>query len=256
MFKKIIVLLMLSMLVAVSAQAELKTNSEGMPIIKVASDCTWPPMEFINKDKQIVGFSVDLMKAAAEAGGYVVEIKNVAWDGIFAGLAAGKYDCVTSSVSINDKRKKAMDFSSPYFEVTQAVVTNKDSSAKTLADFKGEKVGAQIGTTGYFAVKKTDGVIAKSYDEVGLAMEDLYNGRLAAVVCDNPVAADFALQQAEYSKRMKIAFNVKSNVAEFYGVAIRKGNKEVLELINKGLAAVVKDGTYDKITAKWFGTAK
>lgn len=245
--KRILVALLLTILAATPVLA-------GKKVINIASDCTWPPMEFVNKDKQIVGFSVDLMKACAKAAGYEVKIKNVAWDGIFAGLAAGKYDAICSSVSINAKRKKVMDFAEPYFEVQQSVVTAKDSTAKTLADFKGENVGAQIGTTGYFAIKGAEGVVPKSYDEIGLAMEDLYNGRLAAVVCDDPIAADFALQQEEYSKKLKIAFIVKSDKAEYLGVAVKKGNTEVLDLINKGLAAVRADGTYDKIKAKWFGS--
>ncbi|WP_320007926.1 basic amino acid ABC transporter substrate-binding protein [Maridesulfovibrio sp.] len=244
--KKIIVSLLLAILAATPAFA-------GKKVISIASDCTWPPMEFVNKDKQIVGFSVDLMKACAKAAGYEVKIKNVAWDGIFAGLAAGKYDAICSSVTINEKRKKVMDFSEPYFEVKQAVVTNKASDAKTLADFKGKPVGAQIGTTGYFAIKAIDGAIPKSYDEIGLAMEDLFNGRLDAVVCDDPIAADFALQQEEYSKKLKIAFTVKNDKPEYLGVAVKKGNAEVLDLINKGIAAVRADGTYDKIKAKWFG---
>ncbi|WP_319759486.1 basic amino acid ABC transporter substrate-binding protein [Maridesulfovibrio sp.] len=259
MLKKLLVFLMLAMLVACSSEdgtkkADAPKEAAAKKVISVASDCTWPPMEFVNKDKQIVGFSVDLMRAAADAGGYEVDIKNVAWDGIFAGLAAGKYDCICSSVTINEKRKKSMDFSTPYFEVKQAVVTNKDSDAKSLADFKGKPVGAQIGTTGYFAIKGIDGALAKSYDEIGLAMEDLYNGRIVAVVCDDPIAADFALQQEEYSKKLKIAFTVKSDKPEYLGVAVNKNNKEVLDLINKGLAAVKKDGTYDKIKAKWFGS--
>ncbi len=247
MFKRILAVLMLTMFAATAAHASSKT-------ITIASDCTWPPMEFVNKDKQIVGFSVDLMKACAKAAGYEVKIKNVAWDGIFAGLAAGKYDAICSSVSINEKRKKAMDFTAPYFQVKQAVVTAKDVDAKSLDAFKGKPVGAQIGTTGFFAIKNAEGVVPKSYDEIGLAMEDLYNGRLAAVVCDDPIAADFALQQAEYSKKMKIAFIIEGGESEYYGVAIKKGNTEVLELINKGLSAVRADGTYDKIKAKWFGS--
>lgn len=249
MLKRIIVVLMLTMFAAFPAMAGSKA-----PVLTIASDCTWPPMEFVNKDKQIVGFSVDLMKACGKAAGYEVKIKNVAWDGIFAGLAGGKYDAICSSVTINEKRKKAMGFSAPYFEVQQSVVTNKDSDAKSLADFKGKKLGAQIGTTGYFAIKAVEGVTPKSYDEIGLAMEDLYNGRLAAVVCDDPIAADFALQQEDYAKKMKIAFVVKSDKAEYLGVAVKKGNKEVLTLIDKGLAAVRADGTYNKIKAKWFGS--
>lgn len=259
MLKRIVVVLMLAMLVACSAEdgskkSEPAKEQSAKKVITVASDCTWPPMEFVNKDKQIVGFSVDLMKAAAKAGGYEVDIKNVAWDGIFAGLAAGKYDCICSSVTINEKRKKTMDFSAPYFEVKQAVVTNKDSSATSLDAFKGKPVGAQIGTTGFFAVKKIEGIESKSYDEIGLAMEDLFNGRLAAVVCDDPIAADFALQQEEYSKKLKIAFTVKSDKPEYLGVAVKKGNTEILSLIDKGLEAVRADGTYDKIKAKWFGS--
>ena len=114
MLKKLLVFLMLAMLVACSSEdgtkkADAPKEAAAKKVISVASDCTWPPMEFVNKDKQIVGFSVDLMRAAADAGGYEVDIKNVAWDGIFAGLAAGKYDCISSSVTINEKRKKSMD---------------------------------------------------------------------------------------------------------------------------------------------------
>ncbi|WP_320169988.1 basic amino acid ABC transporter substrate-binding protein [Maridesulfovibrio sp.] len=249
MLKRIIAVLMLTMFAAFPAYA-----GSNAPVITIASDCTWPPMEFVNKDKQIVGFSVDLMKACAKAAGYEVKIKNVAWDGIFAGLAAGKYDAICSSVSINEKRKKAMDFTAPYFQVKQAVVTPKDCAATDLNGFKGKPVGAQIGTTGFFAIKNVEGVVPKSYDEIGLAMEDLYNGRLSAVVCDDPIAADFALQQEEYAKKLKIAFIIEGVESEYLGVAVSKGNTKILDLINKGLSAVRADGTYDKIKAKWFGS--
>lgn len=247
MFRKIFLIALALTFVASAAFAG------GKKVIKIASDCTWPPMEFVDSNKDIVGFSVDLMKAAAKAGGYEVEISNTAWDGIFAGLKAGKYDAICSSVSINEKRKKAMNFTAPYFEVKQAVVVAKDSSAKNLNAFKGKSVGAQIGTTGYFAIKKAEGAVAKSYDEIGLAMEDLYNGRLAAVVCDDPIAANYALQNEQYAKKLKIGFIVKSDDPEYYGVAVNKNNPEVLSLLDKGLKAIKDSGEYDKIRAKWFG---
>ncbi len=81
--------------------------------VTIATDATWPPMEFVNESKEIVGFDIDLMKAAAKAGGFAVEFKNTAWDGIFAGLANGEYDAVISSVTITDERKQTMDFSRP-----------------------------------------------------------------------------------------------------------------------------------------------
>lgn len=230
----------------------LLAQSSWARTIVIAQDATWPPMEFINENKEIVGFDTDYMKAAAKEAGYTVELKNVAWDGIFGGLAAGKYDAVCSSVTITEERKKTMDFSIPYFKVRQALVVPKSSTAKTLEEMKGKTVGAQIGTTGYFAIKEVKGIEAKSYDEIGLAMEDLFNGRIDGVVCDDPVAAQYALQRADYAAKLQIAA-VLDTGDEYYGVAVRKGNKEVLDLINQGIKAVQEKGIDKELRAKWIG---
>ncbi len=243
MLKKMILTLAMLLCVTSSAMAE-KT-------IVFAVDATWPPMEFIDSDKQIVGYSIDYMTAAAKAAGFTPVFKNVAWDGIFAGLAAGKYDAVCSSVSITDKRKKVMDFSTPYFKVRQALIVPKDSNVKSLADLKGQKVGGQIGTTGYFAIKGAEGVEPKSYDEVGLAMEDLKVGRIAAVVCDDPVAANYAM--AQYKDTLKIASVIETGEVEHYGIAVKKGNTEVLDLVNKGIDSVSKSGYVQELQQKWIG---
>lgn len=218
--------------------------------IVFATDATWPPMEFVDAQKQIVGYAIDFMMAAGQEAGFKPVFKNTAWDGIFAGLAARKYDAIVSSVSITEERKKAMDFSEPYFTVRQALIVNKASAANKLADLKGQKVGAQIGTTGYFAVKGA-GVDAKSYDEIGLAMEDLNVGRIAAVVCDDPVAANYALHR--YKENLKIAAILETEAVEKYGVAVTKGNTATLALINKGIAAVKVKGFDTELKKKWIG---
>jgi len=243
MAKKIILTLALFLCVASTAMAQ-KT-------IVFAVDATWPPMEFMDSDKQIVGYSIDYMTAAAKAAGFTPVFKNVAWDGIFAGLATGKYDAICSSVSITEKRQETMDFSTPYFKVRQALIVPVDSSAKSFADLKGQKVGAQIGTTGYFAIKAADGVEAKSYDEVGLAMEDLNVGRISAVVCDDPVAANYAMDK--YKGSLKIASTIETGEVEFYGIAVKKGNKEVLDLVSKGIEDVAKTPYVQELQQKWIG---
>jgi polar amino acid transport system substrate-binding protein len=198
----------------------------------------------------MVGFSTDFMKAAANEAGFEAQFKNVAWDGIFAGLESGQYDAICSSVTITEERKKAMDFSVPYFKVRQALVVPKTSTAKSLEEMKGKTLGGQIGTTGYFAIQKTKDVSGKSYDEIGLAMEDLFNGRIDGVVCDDPVAAQYALQRAEYAAKLKIAAVLETG-DEYYGVAVKKGNKEVLDLINKGIEAVQAKGIDKELRKKW-----
>lgn len=219
--------------------------------IVFASDATWPPMEFVDEQKNLVGYAIDMVQAVAKEAGFKAEIKNTAWDGIFAGLAAGKYDAIASSVSITDDRKKSMDFSEPYYTVRQALIVRKDSNATTLNDLNGQKVGGQIGTTGYFTIKKASNLEAKSYDEIGLAMEDLNVGRLAAVVCDDPVAANYALKR--YKDSLKIVQIIEGGEVEEYGFVVNKGNDEVLELINKGLALVKEKGIDKELQLKWIG---
>lgn len=225
----------------------------GDQVITFATDATWPPMEFVSADKEIVGYAIDYMTAAGKEAGFTPEFKAVAWDGIFAGLGTGKYDAICSSVSITEERKKVMDFSEPYFKVRQALVVSKDSKATSLEDMKGKKVGSQISTTGTFAVKKADGVISKTYDEVGLAVEDLYNGRIDGVVCDDPVAAQYALANEKYKNALKIGGIIETGDVEYYGIAIHKGNTKILDLVNKGIRAVKAKGLDKKFQQKWIG---
>ena len=231
----------------------LLAQSAWAKTIVFASDATWPPMEFVDADKKMTGFAIDYMTAAGKEAGFTPEFKAVAWDGIFAGLAANKYDAICSSVSITEERKGTMDFSEPYFKVRQALVVPVASNAKSFADMKGKTVGAQISTTGHLALKKVEGIKDKSYDEVGLAIEDLFNGRIDAVVCDDPVAANYALQTEKYKGKLKIGGIIESGEDEFYGIAVKKGDKENLALINKGIAAVKAKGIDKELMKKWIG---
>jgi polar amino acid transport system substrate-binding protein len=218
-------------------------------VITVASDATWPPMEMIDENKNLVGFNIDYMNAVAKEAGFKAIIKNTAWDGIFAGIETGKYDAIISSVTITDKRKKAMDFSIPYVNAGQVLVVPVASSAKVIADLKGKTLGAQIGTTGAMEIKKVKGVELKSYDEIGLTFEDMAAGRIDGVVCDTPIAANYALQKANYKGKFKIAG--KSFTEENYGIVVKKGNKALLDLINKGIKAVQAKGIDKQLEKKW-----
>jgi polar amino acid transport system substrate-binding protein len=245
MFKRILTALLLVAVLFGFAACAKKTSK-----IVIATDATWPPMEMVDESKNIVGFDIDLMNAAAKAGGFEVEFKNTAWDGIFAGLEGGKYDAVMSSVTITDERKQTMDFSVEYINAGQIlVVKNGVSGVKTLSDLAGKTVAAQIGTTGAFEIDKVTSLKKKEYDEIGLAFADLANGRVDAVVCDTPVAAQYALQNDEYKGTLKIVGQPFTN--EYYGVAVKKGNKKVLDTINKGLKKVLDSGENKAIEAKW-----
>ena len=249
MLRKILTGIVLASLLLTVASCAKKEPAK----ITIATDATWPPMEMVDTNKNIVGFDIDLMNAAAKAGGFSVEFKNTAWDGIFAGLENGKYDAVMSSVTINDERKKTMDFSIPYINAGQILVVKSEVNGVTkLDDLKGKTVGAQIGTTGAFEidkVKAADKMNEKTYDDIGLAFEDLVNGRIDAVVCDNPTAANYALQNDKYKGKLKIVG--ERFTEEYYGVAVKKGNAKVLDVINAGLKKVLDAGENKAIEDKW-----
>jgi peptide/nickel transport system substrate-binding protein len=235
-------------------EAPKPTEPPAAAKIVIASDASWPPMEFVDESKNIVGFDMDLIAAIAKDQGFEYEIKNTAWDGIFAGLEGGSYDAILSSVTITDERKKTYDFSDPYFDANQAVVTAADDTAiKSEADLAGKTLGAQIGTTG--AIYVTDNLketTLKEYDTPDLAMLDLMNGNIDGVIVDTPVAANYALQSDQFKGKAKIALEIVTN--EVYGLTVQKGDpKGLLPIFNAGLANVKASGEYDKIREKWIG---
>lgn len=216
------------------------------------SDATFPPMEFVDSaTKNVVGFDVDMINAIGKISGFTANVKSTAWDGIFAGLAAGDYDGVLSSVTITDERKAAMDFSTPYLNAGQVIIVPKATmNVSAPSDLAGLTVGVQISTTGDIAVAKIPGVKEKkTYDDIGLAVEDLSIGRLDAVVVDSPTAAGYVLQNDKYKARLKIVGVPFTE--EYYGVAVKKGDGQLLGLINKGLDVIMKDGTLDALKKKW-----
>ncbi|MBI9107674.1 MAG: basic amino acid ABC transporter substrate-binding protein [Spirochaetales bacterium] len=251
--KKSLLILMAVLLLVVGVSCSKKDDTtakaaEEVTKLIIASDCTWPPMEFINTDKKIVGYDIDFIKAVAKEGGFEVEIRNTAWDGIFASLGNGESDAVISSVTITEDRKKEMDFSLPYINAGQVLIVSIDSSYKTLADLAGKEVGAQIGTTGAIEIDNSDATL-KTYDELGFAIEDLANGRIEGVVADTPIAADYVLQNDNYKSSLMIVGEPFTD--EYYGIAVKKGNSEVLALINKGVKAVQDKGIDKELEDKW-----
>ena len=220
----------------------------------VATDCTWPPMEMLDANKQPEGFDVDYIKAVAKAGGFEVDVRNIAWDGIFGGVATGQYDIVASATTITEERQKQFDFSNPYYEVAQAVVLPAGKSIKSLAELKGLKVGGQIGTTGVFVIRKAGVTVdLKEYDDVGLAIQDMLGGRLDAVICDDPVALYYVNKKADTSGKLNLSF--KTEEKEYYGFTVRKGRKDLVEKLNKGIKAVKASGVEAQLLQKWMGAS-
>ncbi|MEI8095753.1 MAG: basic amino acid ABC transporter substrate-binding protein [Spirochaetales bacterium] len=236
-------------LVALAAAALFSACTAPAKKLVVAQDTTFPPMEFINDAKEQVGFDVDLVKAVAKEAKLDVEFKSVNWDGIFAGLANDTYDIVASSVTITDERKANMDFSTPYVNAGQVLVVLIDNNKDTkLSDFVGRNVGAQVNTTGSMEVDKIKEIKLKAYDDIALSFDDLVNARVEAVVIDAPVAGQY-IKNAKFAGKIKVVGEPMTN--EFYGLVVKKGNKELLDKINAALATLESNGTLEALKTQW-----
>ena len=244
MLRRLLCALLLPALLCSSAMAAEK--------LVVATNPEWPPMEFLDDNKNIIGYDVDMFKAVAAEVGMEAEFKMTAWDGIFAGIAAGNYDVIASAVTITPERQRAFAFTVPYYDVRQIVVLRKGDSASGFADLAGKVIGGQIGTTGIFVAQKSGvKMTIREYDNVGLAMQDLLNSRIDAVVCDSPVALYYANQKEGFSDQLTVAF--RTEATESFGFVVRKDRKDLVERLNKGIEAVRAKGIEAKLIQKWLG---
>ena len=213
----------------------------------IATDATWPPFEYVNDQNQIVGFDIDLMNAIAKSAGIEIEYQNVAFDPLLAGMAQGTYDAAISSITITEDRSKSMLFSNPYYVAGQMIVTKKSNTSITNADsLQGKTLGAQLGTTGETLANGVKSATVKTYNQIGLAIQDLLNGQIDAVICDTPIANSYANKNASTLKIVGDALTTEN-----YGIAVAKGKTELLAKINQGLAAVKAAGTIDTLVTKW-----
>jgi ABC-type amino acid transport/signal transduction systems, periplasmic component/domain len=250
MKKTILTLLTVLLILSVFTGCAKKETAKTEKTYVFATDATWPPLEFIDESGAFTGFEVELVPMIGEAAGVKFEAKNIPWDTIFAGLANGAYDGVASGVSVTEERKLTMDFSTPILNAGQVVIvkTSDKEKFKSIDDLKGEKVGVQIGTTGDLVLDSYP-VERKQYDDIGLAIMDMLNNNISACVCDSLIASDFVLANENYKGKLVIAGDPFTT--EDIAIAVKKGNKELLDLVNKGLAALEANGELAKLKAKW-----
>lgn len=219
--------------------------------LRVATDATFPPFEYVDeKTREMAGFDIDIIKEIGKRLGMTVEIVNTAWDGLLPGLKTGKYDLVISGMTITDERVMAVDFSDPYFATGQVIMVRAGTTdIKEPSDLKGKIVAVQIGTTGQFAAEKIQGLKRiDTYDTTPAAFMALKMRKADAVVTDEMVA-----KEEKQANPGQVQLVGRPFTVEYYGIAVNKGNTQLLRQINRALAQMKADGTYDAIYDKWFG---
>jgi len=225
----------------------------AQPTYTVGSTPTGVPFTFMNtKTQQIEGAMVDLITAIGKDQGFEVKVEATPFSALIPSLTSGKIDIISAAMLITAPRKEVIDFSDPVFPYPEAMVVKADDNTayRTLADLKGQVVGAQVGTV-YVDFLRKNGEFAdvKTYDSIADFIRDVGLGRIKAGFGDGPIIR-YQLAQRRDSG-VKIVESYQPRMEGSVGIGVRKGDTQLLAKINAGLAKLKNSGELDRILAKW-----
>lgn len=230
-------------------------TSTGADVIKegtltVCSDVPYPPFEDFDKGSELgfKGFDVDIVNEIAERLDLELSYQDSSFDALQSGQAlnAGQCDLAASAMTITDDRKKNLDFSEGYYDSKQSLLVPADSDIAGIGDLDGVKVGVQQGTTGKaYAEENASGAKIVTFPSDGEMYQAIQAGQVEALLQDLPVNLD-------HTKDGKFEVVETYETDEQYGLALKKGNSQLLEDVNGALDEMREDGTYDEIYNKYF----
>lgn len=234
----------------------VKNNSpETEKTLTVAMELAYPPFETRDDAGEPTGISVDLMKAFGEYSGYDIRIENTSWDGLIPSLQTGAADIVISSMTITEERKGLVDFSDPYANALLAILANADSDIASIDDLNqsGKVVAVKSGSTGHMYAEKnlSEAKLLVLPDESACVTE-VAQGRADGFIYDQLTIYRNWQNNPDTTSAVFIPFQD----VEQWGIAVQKGNEELLSQLNAFLAEFQKNGGYEELTEKYLAEEK
>ena len=241
-----------------STPAASAAGASGVSLISagkltVCTHLPYAPFQSNDDSGKTVGFDVDMMDLVAKKLGVTQAVVDTPFEGIKSGqdMATGKCDIAAAGMTITDERKKAILFSVPYFDATQALLVPNGSSVKSLADLKGKKLGAQSSTTGLdYATKNkaANGYEIVEFQDLASETQALLTGQVDGAINDLPVWSE-ALKQNPGKATIATQFDT----GEQYGFGMKLGNEALKKVVDEAITTAKSDGTYDALFKKWIG---
>lgn len=233
---------------AVSAAAQDK--------ITIATEGAYPPFNFKQADGTLAGFDIDIAKALCDNMHADCKIVAQDWDGIIPGLLAHHYDAIVASMSITDERKKKIAFTDPYYHTAGALAVLKSAPlpGNTPADLSGKTLGVQSSSTFSTLIEdKYKDAEVRQYGTVDEALLDLVAGRVDAVMADKITLSEWFKKSGNDCCELA-GSDIKDShyLGDGVGIGLRQAEPDLQGKLNKALAAIVADGTYKTINAKYF----
>ncbi len=214
-------------------------------------DENFPPMGFRGDDGEYTGFDIELAKAVSEKIGVEIKFQPIDWSSKELELNSDKVDILWNGLTITDERMENMEFTKPYLKNKQIILVKTDSDIKAKADLAGKNIGIQSESSAVNAVNSdpiAGELILNEYPDNIAAFTDLDIGRVDAVVVDEIVAKYYLAHNDT-----KFAILDENFGDEEYGIAVKKGNVELVQKIQSGLDEISQDGTAAQLSQKYFG---
>ena len=235
-----------------TASGDLLAQIQEKGEIVIAMEGTWAPWTYHDESDELVGYDVEVGKAIAEKLGVTATFVEGEWDGLLAGLDAGRYDIMVNGVGITPERQEEYDFTTPYAYNRTAVIVRGDyDEIHSMEDLNGKKTANTISST-YAEQAEAYGATVTGVDDLNQTIELLLAGRIDATLNAEVVFADY--QKAHPEANIKIA--AYSDDVERVAIPVRKSadTATLLAAINQALAELDADGTLTELSVKYFGT--
>ena len=219
--------------------------------LQVGLEGTYPPFNYQNASGELVGFEVDFARALAGKLGVEAEFVPTKWDGMLAGLESKRFDAIINQVTITPERRKKYDFSKPYTISGMQIIVRQDMQDEIdrPQDLAGRKVGVGLGTNYEQWLKENvPEAQVETYQDDPSKLQDLRVGRIDAVINDK-LMVGFLMEKSDG----RIVAAGEPFATQRVGVALRKGNPQLLEAINQAIAELRQNGRLAEISRKWFG---
>ena len=249
--------LVLSLVAGALALAAGTLEAKEWKKIKIATEGAYPPFNEVGPDGKLKGFDIDIALALCEKLGAECELVQQDWDGIIPALLAKKYDAIVASMSITEERKKRVDFTDKYYQTPARFVRKKGSAIEiTKERLEGKKVGVQRATIhdNYLTDNYGDSVEIVRYGTQDEANLDMLAGRVDLLLADSIALLEGFLKTDKGKDYEFVGPELRDKrwFGEGAGIAVRKEDTDLKEALNKALAAIRADGTYEKIMRRYF----
>ncbi len=217
--------------------------------IVFGTNAEFPPFEYISTDGVIDGYDgIDMAIASkiGEISGQEVEISNMEFDSLLVAIQNGQIDAAIAGMTVTEERKKTVDFSTPYYTATQVMIVKEGSDIATAQDMAGKTIAVVQGYTGETVVQEL-GFEYEAFKKGTECVLELVNGKCDVVVIDSATAQDYVAD----NEGLVIIEDPNAFASEEYAIAVKKGNTELLDTINKAIEQMLADGTISEFAAKY-----